>query len=241
MAFLDLHYWSDAIGMQTSAYVILPQTAGPHHVLFLLHGRSDDHTIWMRRTSIERYVEGLNLMVVMPNGHRGFYLNQADGYAYGDAVTEELPSLVEQWFRVHPRFAISGLSMGGYGAVRSALVRPDRFVSAVSHSGALFRFDNGYGEGRAMDREFIRTFGEDPDGGPGDLYALTSAAKTYPKLRIDCGTEDFLIEDNRQYHRFLKNSGVAHEYAEFSGGHTWDYWDAHVSEGIAFHRRNLGF
>jgi S-formylglutathione hydrolase FrmB len=241
MAFLDLHYWSDAIGMQNSAAVILPQCPGPHHVLFLLHGRSDDHTTWMRRTSIERYVEGFNLMVVMPNGHRGFYVNQADGYAYGDAVVEELPQLIEQWFRVHPQFAISGLSMGGYGAVRSALVRPDRFVSAVSHSGALFRFDNGYGEGRAMDREFIRTFGDPPEGGLGDLYALTSAATTYPALRIDCGTEDFLIEDNRQYQRFLAEHGVAHEYEEFPGAHTWDYWDAHVAEGIAFHRNTLKF
>ena len=243
MAFIDLHYFSDAIGMQTSAYVLLPQgVAPPYHVMFLLHGRSDDHSIWMRRTSIERYVEGLPLMVVMPNGHRGFYVDNANGFAYGRAITEELPALIQGWFQTHPRWCVSGLSMGGYGAVRCALTRPELFVSAVSHSGALLKFGLGISEERAHEEpEWRRIFGNDPVLGPGDIYHLAAEKRNQVAMRLDCGTEDFLLNENRWYHEFLTNIDFEHEYVEHPGTHEWGYWDAHVREGIEFHRRNLHF
>ena len=60
-----------------------------------------------------------------------------------------------------------------------------------------------------------------------------------PRLSVDCGTEDFLIEDNRTFHRELSRLGVAHEYREFAGAHTWDYWDEHVRDALAFHLDGL--
>jgi S-formylglutathione hydrolase FrmB len=80
MAFLDYHYYSQALCKQTAAYVLLPETGdGPFPVLYLLHGLSDNHTIWLRRTSIERYVASLGVIVVMPDGGRGFYTDAAAG------------------------------------------------------------------------------------------------------------------------------------------------------------------
>ena len=61
-----------------------------------------------------------------------------------------------------------------------------------------------------------------------------------PKLRIDCGADDFLIEHNREFHAHLNKLKVPHEYAEFPGAHTWDYWDLHIREALAFHARALG-
>ena len=61
-----------------------------------------------------------------------------------------------------------------------------------------------------------------------------------PALRLDCGTEDFLLEQNRAFHKRLEDLHVPHEYEEFPGGHDWGYWDLHVREAIAFHARNLG-
>jgi putative tributyrin esterase len=83
MAYCELHYFSKSLGMQTAANVILPEGEheGPFAVFYLLHGLSDDHTIWMRRTSIERYVQNLPLIVVMPNGGRGFYTDAVQGFA----------------------------------------------------------------------------------------------------------------------------------------------------------------
>ena len=242
MALLDIKYFSPALGKNVEALAIVPETAGPYHVLFLLHGLSDDHTIWQRRTSVERYVEGLPLIVVMPNGDRSFYCDAEDGLAYGTAIGEELPALIRRWFPTVDGWAIGGLSMGGYGSVRLGLTYPETFKSVVSHSGALYygrRFPE-WRDNPAFIRETERIIGKDPTDGPNDLYSLALKASPRPAIRIDCGTDDFLIEDNRRYHEFLASNGIDHEYEEFPGDHNWAYWDEHVQEAIAFHVRTLG-
>ena len=60
-----------------------------------------------------------------------------------------------------------------------------------------------------------------------------------PALRLDCGTDDFLLEENRSFHRLLEALHIPHEYHEFPGGHNWTYWDLHVQEAVAFHAYNL--
>ena len=61
-----------------------------------------------------------------------------------------------------------------------------------------------------------------------------------PPMFIDCGTEDFLLSQNRAFHEHLEKLHIAHEYKEFPGAHNWEYWDLHVREAIAFHVKNLG-
>jgi S-formylglutathione hydrolase FrmB len=139
--------------------------------------------------------------------------------------------------------------MGGYGALRLALERPDLFKAAVSHSGAvgMGRYFPTPGDGSKWEAEFIRVFGKVEKGGRNDLIQLASNLKGNPQdstnrlpaLRIDCGTEDFLLEHNRQLNRDLTALGIPHEYEEFLGDHNWEYWDQHVQEAIAFCLRNL--
>src|SRR5204863_4457229 len=100
MALLRCDFFSEALSLSTSMTVILPQpTTGqigmvgsggdePPPVLYLLHGLSDDDTIWLRRTSIERYVAPLGLAVVMPQVHRSFYTDEAYGGRYWTFVSE---------------------------------------------------------------------------------------------------------------------------------------------------------
>lgn len=247
MALCELHYRSSALEKHTAACVILPEDPGlspPFPVMYLLHGLSDDYTIWQRRTSIERYVEGLPLIVVMPDGGRGFYTDAVAGYRYEAAILNDLIPFID---RVFPTIAnrsgrcIGGLSMGGYGAVRLALRRPDMFCSAVSHSGAL---SFGHVTIPAEDpraEEFRRILGDDSAGGPNDLFALAEKVDRaiMPALRLDCGTEDFLLEHNRAFHAHLTTLGIPHEYEEFPGAHEWSYWDLHVREAIEFHMRAL--
>ncbi|HSV74919.1 MAG TPA: alpha/beta hydrolase family protein [Chthonomonadales bacterium] len=241
MAWCDLHYWSQPLLKQTAAYVLLPESEepGPYPVLYLLHGLSDDHTIWMRRTSIERYVSSLPIVVVMPDGGRGFYVDAVDGCAYDSALAIDLVSLIERTFPVRAERggrAVAGLSMGGYGAVRMALAHPERFCAAVSHSGALAVGRERLDGEDALASELRRIFGSEPAGGPNDLFALASrvAPELRPALRIDCGVDDFLIEHNRAFHAHLEALGFPHEYEEFPGEHEWGYWDERVREAIAF-------
>ena len=59
-------------------------------------------------------------------------------------------------------------------------------------------------------------------------------------MRIDCGTDDPLLPQNREFHDFLNKHKLEHEYHEYPGGHTWEYWDLHVREAIKFHGRAMG-
>src|SRR5690554_3728055 len=108
--------------------------------LYLLHGLSDDHTIWLRRTNIERYVSNRGIAVVMPAVHRSFYTDMAIGYKYWTFVSEELPDIARSFFPLSDSREdnfVAGLSMGGYGAFKMALRCPEKFAAGASLSGAL--------------------------------------------------------------------------------------------------------
>ncbi len=229
----------------TAATVLLPahDVPRPWHVMFLLHGLSDDHTTWTRRTSIERYVEGLPLVVVMPDGGRGYYVDAVDGHKYGEALGVELPEIVAAYFPTDRPWCTTGLSMGGYGAFKLALDRPELFRSAVSHSGALHFGRSLDGPDEEYNREFRRVIGEPGPGNRCDIHSIVDhmPADKLPAMRFDCGTEDFLLWANQEFHSHLVAKRIDHEYQEFPGDHEWAYWDEHVQEAILFHRKNLGF
>lgn len=249
MALHHVNYFSQALNRAMGAFVIHPDAhvPRPYHCMLLLHGYSDDYTIWQRRTSIERYVDGKPLIVVMPDGGHSFYVNAVNGYQYLTAIADELPDHLRHWYNIDGGWCTAGLSMGGYGALRVALEHPGLFRSAVSHSGSLMIGHNypAKGEGhRADDDGFLAqqllNFGEvKQPGGPNDLLALLKSADPKPAIRIDVGTEDFLLEQNRGMHKLFTEAGIEHEYQEFPGAHTWEYWDKHVQEAIAFNLRNL--
>jgi S-formylglutathione hydrolase FrmB len=185
----------------------------------------------------------LPLIVVMPDGFRGFYTDNHQGPPFARHLGEELPQFIERNFPARPersaRF-VGGLSMGGYGALRLALGYPDRFASATSHSGALVHQASAEvrRDGPLAADEYARIFGPAPVGTSHDLVYLTERAMkagNLPRLRIDCGTEDGLLSANRNFHAELQRLGAPHEYEEFPGGHTWDYWDEHVRDAIKFH------
>ncbi|GDX40643.1 hypothetical protein LBMAG21_09350 [Armatimonadota bacterium] len=249
MAVCEIKFFSAALQKATSATVILPEQnlTAPFATFYLLHGLSDDQSNWQRRTSIERYVADLPLIVVMPDGGRGFYCDAAEGAAYETALVHDLVNYIDALFQTKATRegrCIGGLSMGGYGAVKLALKHPDLFSSAVSHSGALAfaRYPLPDDVENKFAVEFRRIIGDNPVGGENDCFALAEKLNPSerPHIRIDCGVDDFLIESNRAFHAHLEEIGYAHQYEEFPGAHTWDYWDVHVQDAIAFHAKNLG-
>jgi len=245
VAFIQAHFWSQALLKQVAFYAIVPQTGrGPFPVLYLLHGLSDDHTIWQRRTRIEIYAQEFPLIVVMPDGFRGFYTDHDQGPPYGRYMIEDVIGFAERLLPAVGKRSgrcIGGLSMGGYGAMRLALAHPEMFAGAHSHSGAL---NIAVTRKRYPADEFYRIFGPNPRGTQHDLFALARRLKRrgtrWPKLYIDCGTEDQLISHNRAFHAFLDKLKIPHAYFEHPGGHNWDYWDLHIREALRFHARALG-
>lgn len=250
MAVCEIHFnQGNALQKMTSAAVILPEgKTGPFPVMYLLHGLSDDHTGWTRRTSIERYVQELPLIVVMPNGERGFYTDSAANpkAAFETNVVRDVIGFIDRTFQTIPTRegrVIAGLSMGGYGAVKLALKHPDTFCAAVSHSGAIGFAHRTFDSNDDWGREWAPVFGPNPQGGDNDCFGLAERldAAQRPALRVDCGADDFLIDSNREFHAHLDRLGYAHEYAEHPGAHNWAYWDFRILDTLKFFGATLGY
>ena len=213
---------------------------GPPPVLYLLHGLSDDDTIWLRRTSIERYVAPLGLAVVMPQVHRSFYTDEAYGGRYWTFLSEELPQLVGSFFRVSASrddTFVAGLSMGGYGALKWALRQPERFAAAASLSGAV-DIDGLRGRPRPQDPHlFTRVFGDQPLAGtPDDVRWLLEQAEpaTLPALWVGCGTEDALYADNVRFVEACASAGIPVTTSFIPGEHEWGLWDQQIQQVLAW-------
>jgi len=226
--------------------VIIPQKTGvaqigidaakkqkdKYPVLYLLHGMSDDYSTWTRRTSLERYVSKLPLVVVMPSGGRSHYTDMASGPLYWTFISEELPRIVKSFFPVSDRredtFA-AGNSMGGYGALKLALRKPDKFSAAGGFSGALCLDWMKSSDTRAVEAEKI--FGKKPKPCD-DLMKISSelarSSKPKPKLYQGCGTEDFLYKYNIKFKNHVEKLGYKLTYAERPGLHEWGFWDQEI-------------
>jgi S-formylglutathione hydrolase FrmB len=247
MAFATIRYFSHSLQKASSFHLIFPDSPDaprPWAVYYLLHGLSDDRSTWSHRSCVERYTLGYPLMVVMPDGGRGWYTNAVDGDAYEDDLLNDVMGLVEKDFPVQNERsgrAIGGLSMGGFGAVKLGLKYPDRFASVDSQSGAL-AFLRHPAESKRLSPEFTRIFGKSPEDGPEDPFRLAGSVspKKCPALRLVCGDEDPFLPHNREFHEHLGSLKIAHDYEEPPGTHSWAFWDLHVREAIDFHRRHLG-
>ena len=255
MPLVHFNFYSHVLGLTCELSVILPEAAapvegqiakapaGPYPTLYLLHGRSDDHTIWQRRTAIERYVDACNqagrrLAVVLPEVHLSFYTDMAAGGRYWTYISEEVPSLARSYFNLSAARAdnfVAGLSMGGYGAFKLALSQPHRFAAAASFSGALdvLRLTRLEEELKDGDLRYIFGTSQELEGSPNDLFHLAervAAGGPRPRLYMWCGTEDELYDDNVRFHQHLNALGLDHTYREGPGGHEWVHWDRQIEQ-----------
>ena len=243
MAFLNVNYHSASLQKACSMQIILPDnTKEPYSVMYLLHGLSDDYTIWSRRTRIEWYVRDLPLAVVMPDGGRGFYCDAVNGPAHESHIIKDVIGFVDTHFNTRAERlgrAINGLSMGGYGALKLALKFPDMFCSTVSHSGGVAAGHNPFRDELAKETRLI--YGDNHVGGKDDLWAIAEKIdrSKLPAIRMDCGLSDFLLEDNRAFHQHLIKLNIPHEYEEFPGDHNWNFWDTHIQTAIKFHAKRI--
>lgn len=254
MAFVECGFFAETLGVSTRMNVLLPEAdaAGRiglggaqrrerYPVLYLLHGWSDDESIWSRRTSIERYAATHGIVVVMPRVELSYYQNMATGMRFWDFLSEELPRHVQHWFPVSDRredtFA-AGLSMGGYGAFRLALAHPERYAAAASLSGALDIREAASSILRpGRDAQMQAIFGQESEllTDEVDLFALSlRPTATQPRLWQCCGTEDFLYASNLRFRDHAKNNGLNLTYSEGPGEHSWDYWDAQIQHALAW-------
>ena len=248
MALIDLKFYSETLGMQAEVYVVMPQkfTNGEiginggeqcdgdkYKCLYLLHGLSDNHSIWLRRTSIERYANAYDLCVVMPCGGKSFYTDMKYGMKYFSYLTEELPKVIHEFLNVSDKREdtyIAGLSMGGYGALKTALRRPDLYCAAAGLSSCADIKSQMLHQ--MFHDVFIPVFGEEiniPD--EDDLFYLaekTNRNPFKPRIYMGVGTEDFLYESNIKLKEHFEKLDYDYTYRESKGTHNWDFWDEYI-------------
>ena len=251
MAFLDVHFHSDALGRSVAVNVILPENAGSVigmdakdtqtvKTVYLLHGLTDDHTTWLRRSSIERYASERGIAVVMPNVDRSWYTNTTYGAKYFTYITEELPAVCGKFFKQisgkREDTYIAGLSMGGYGAVKAAFTYPEKYAGCASLSGALDVQEcyRKYSQG-----EWESIFGNvNYEGSKHDVFALTKTVRDrcpeIPKLFMWCGLDDGLLDINRRFCDHLKLLDIQHLYTESEGRHNWKWWDVQIQNALDY-------
>jgi putative tributyrin esterase len=211
-------------------------------VLYLLHGLSDDASAWQRYTAIETLANDYGLVVVMPSVGRSFYIDQPNGQNYFSYLMDELPQYLSDVFDLTPRREdtfIAGISMGGYGAIKAALLYPERFFVAASFSGFLsLKFLEAYPDDPRQ-KEFTYLLGDlsklsgsehDPEVW---LKKASSNPSALPHLYIACGRQDDLYPLNQIFQAECLNLGINLDYYEEDAKHEWLFWDAQIRKFLA--------
>ncbi|GGD58872.1 endo-1,4-beta-xylanase [Emticicia aquatilis] len=239
---------SNTLKQRTDITVFTPpnldESATP--LVILLHGVYGSHWAWTMKGNAHITTQKLieteqikPMILAMPSD--GLYAD-GSGYVphqtadYERWIVEDLVEVMkEQYAQItdeSPIF-ISGLSMGGFGALRLGAKYPTVFkafsgLSSITHFNQIGEF--------VSDFEQLKQDALEQDG---VLEWVLRNNEIIPPFRFDCGTDDILIEYNRQLHLELNNHGITHTYEEFSGGHTWEYWTEHLAETLLFFNKQL--
>ena len=225
---------------------------GPLPLVILLHGVYGSHWAWALKGGAHRTAARLMddgsippMVLAMPSdglwGDGSGYVRHATAAATSNPpgtrdferyILDDVPAAASEVFPAigptSPVF-IAGLSMGGFGALKLGAKHPRRFAgvsahSAITHFSQMSRFVE----------ESLSAYGPLPESEQSVLHWMTQNRAALPPTRFDCGTEDPLLDANRQLHRELNALAIPHTYAEFPGGHEWPYWELHLEDTLRF-------
>ena len=239
--------------MSTNIQVLIPDTSAdcrdgePFRVVYLLHGLHGDQGTWLDNTMLPVYAKKYNAVFVMPEVGRSFYLNLKYGRRYYDYVSDELPGICRRIFNISSKredTAVMGCSMGGYGALRLALTRPEQFSFCGAIAPACLYFKSILDKVRKDPGPYLKTgaeareivtdlyiaYGEEleyrRDYDISELVKDFPAGSSRPKIYTACGIEDDLRKENVRFADHMKGSGFDFTYEEWEGGHDWYFFNS---------------
>jgi S-formylglutathione hydrolase FrmB len=259
---------SAVLGQTVRYCALLPPSydtdkARRYPALYYLHGLGDNEQSlvnlggWNLAENLREKGKIGEFLILAPDGDRSFYVNSRDGRVrYEDFFIREFVPAMEKKFRAkagRASRAITGVSMGGYGALHMAMKYPQMFSAVSSHMGALIEkipaaltntdarsLGRGLGFlGEAFGQPFDRAFWE-----RNSPFTLAQQARlTRLKIYIDCGDQDGFGFDAgaEAFHKLLQSRGIAHEFHIYPGGHDWNFVLEHLGASMEFHSRAFGF
>lgn len=246
MAWITSEFRSNTLKMPVEVEWIVPQAMDRTSnytkdlkVLILLHGANWDRCEWLLKSTIFDLVRQEPILVCMPSGKNSFYINTANGYAYMDYITKELPKYIKAHFCVSndPKdWLIAGESMGGYGALVCGLNATGQFGNIASFSGALDVLSDAVNL-PTIRKELI--WGEDLDAkrcSDIDVYDLCHKVDeiSRPKLFLCCGKQDSFYDMNVRFYEAVRKEYLVMSCFDQEGGHDFNYWNARLVEMIAW-------
>ena len=230
---------SRALGHRADLTLFVPgqaASAGNLPVVILLHGVYGSHWAWALKGGAHRTAARMIPPMVLAMPSDGLWGDGSGYLPHRNAdferwIVEEVPAAVRKAVpgvdEASPLF-INGLSMGGFGALRLAAKYPQKFRGAGGHSSITL-----FEQFKLFVEEPLESYGC-PKEDQSVLECMLRNREHLPALRFDCGSEDLLIEYNRELHRELKRAGITHIYEEFPGGHSWPYWETHLEDMLKF-------
>jgi S-formylglutathione hydrolase FrmB len=232
-------------------------------VLYFLHGLGDNEQTlfnsggWTLLDDLRNQHKMGDFLIVAPEGRRGFYINSADGSErYSDFFFQEFMPRIESKYRVREGLAgraISGISMGGYGALRFAFARPDLFSAVSAQSAALItetpqQLDAASNTGFPLLGVLSPVFGKPIDvrhwseNNPFVLAKRNVVGLRRVSIYFNCGQQDnYRFEKGAaELHDELYKERVKHEYHAYPGDHSITYFLSHFAEVMEFHSKAFG-
>lgn len=226
-------------------------------VVYLLHGLWGSNTDWVNNGEANRALDkGIasgdlpDMIVVMPDCGNQWYINSVEGYNYEDYFTKELVPFIDKTYRTRPNRenrALSGLSMGGYGASLYALKHPDMFSACAALSSAILTdesfassdnkfyetyLEKIYGKALGNDRTKLEYWRKNSvlnliqNGNEADLKKV--------KWYFDCGDDDYLYKGNAALLLAMRDRKIPSEFRMREGAHTWEYWRTGLVDALKF-------
>lgn len=242
MAIMTLNTRSKELGITTMINIIIPdmdRTNKPldkMKVLYLLHGYSDNSTMWLRRTRIEEYSEKHNVIVVMPSAANSYYMNAFGESNYEDFIAYELPSYLHKAFNFSNKkedMMIAGLSMGGGGAMRIGLKHSECFDAIGSFSGTLVYTNERFHNCSEETRDFYVCYRKYIDDIENSDVNTLNLIKPYPNIKLiysSCGKKDSLYENALLFEKIAKERNMRLvSYYDPEAKHEWSFWDKEVN------------
>jgi S-formylglutathione hydrolase FrmB len=238
-------------------------SAQRYPVVYFLHGLGDNERTlfnsggWTLLDDLRKQHEMGDFLIVAPEGWRSFYINSADGTVrYSDFFLQEFMPHIEGKYRIRPGRAgraISGISMGGYGALRFAFTHPELFSAVSAQSAALItespkQLDAAGQTGMPLTGVLDPVFGKPIDVAHWNANnPFVLARKNVAELRrlaiyFNCGQQDnYGFEKGAAaLHKELLKEGIKHEYHAYPGDHSVSYFLSHFAEVMEFHSKAFG-
>ena len=235
---------SEKMGREINNVIVVPKTvvdgdAQKYPVVYLLHGYSGCHLDWNNHVDLTKLADEFSMIFVCPDAENNWYLDSPldPKSQYETYITKELREYVDENYPTMADVkhrAITGLSMGGHGALLLAWRHPDIYSSCGSMSGAVDITKikkGGFGIDKLVKFEDRKNYSV--------INLVPSLENGKQNIIIDDGTSDFLIKENRALHAALLEHGIDHEYSERPGRHTWEYWVESLNHHLYFFAKHF--